>query len=282
MVLRRMALTLAIYSIWIAFGCCQTIHEDDVDYFIGAFKVEDSAGTRIIDVTHFEKYFLTKHYENRRAVFDSMKCHEDRHWVYDWQMLSAQNGEVKCGPRRQYCDEKSLNYRLYIMMDYCGHELQQNVLTVWELFNCDSLRYICGQAGPFNSSIGSARVRFATVFPDSSLLLVVDYGGEGYGGTGFFRGATPDNFRRFYYDEWRFDWESYTPGKYTDIEFDFYGLLGMSVSYEVWETAMYKTVVPDTSKPHGDHFIITIDSTAVHPLDLWRLAKEYFNIAESR
>ena len=270
--------TLIHLMILFSMGQSQTIHRDDLDYFVGAFKRADSSGKQAIDVTHFEKYFVTGDNDRRKGAFDSVKCGGELHWVYDWRRLSSQNGEVRCGSGNRYGSERTRELRFYIMMDFCGHELQENVLTVWEEVNCDSLKYIGGQAGPFNSSIGSARVKYVTVFPDSSILLIVEYGGEGYGGTGFFRGAAPNEFRQFHYKERRFDWESYREGEYTDIEFDLYRLLEVSSSYEVMEKSMYKTVVPDSSKRYGEHFIITIDSTAVRSVDLWRLAKEQLKI----
>jgi hypothetical protein len=261
------AIIALLVILTVPFAIGQTIHKDDIDYFVGAFARIDSLDRESVDCSKFVEWMIVKPEPvpepvKRRRNFDQIKYSNNRHWVYDWEPLTAQNGEVKWN---KYLPE-IVGFRFYIMMDFFGHERKINVLTVWEPVDRDSIQYYCGQFGDFNTSIGGAGVKHVTVFPDSSLLLVVKFAGERYGGYRFFRGVKACEFEEFYRKGWhhpRFQSE----GSYTNIHYNFQHLTGSS--YQVSEVSEYISI-----KYPDQKYRKTIDSASVRIIDLWEMAKK--------
>jgi len=247
----------------------QTIHEDDLDYFVGAFAVVDSSGQTHVDGSKFVDWFLLMPDSAGMRTFREYAFSPDRLWVYDWYALTEQSGEMRWRHRPQYRDSEQVTYRYYIMQDYGGWELQRNVLTIWKPVGCDSLQYVCGQTDDFDTSIGHASVKLMTVFPDGSLLMVVDQSGEIRGAYGFYRGTSPCNFERFYLYTWFTGDEADTVSE--RATFDLRSLTDVS-------SRDYHVYVHNEFLRRPDLHRETIDSVTYQAFDLWRLAKEHFGI----
>ncbi len=269
-VLKIIPTIIILTSITISFSNAQTIHINDFDYFVGSFGRTDTLDRESIDCSRFVEWQLIRpDAAGIRRVLGQIEHSRSRHWVYDWEPLSKQRGNLK---RTRY-RPGSRKFEFYILMDLFGHERKINVLTAWERTGKDSLQYHCGQIGGFDSFIGSSRIERLKTFPDSSTLLVVKNGGEGYSGYDFFRGSTSCAFVNFYGKRWRIPYDE-RGGSYTNIHYNFQHL--RRSSYKVTEVSEYitrKSINPD----YGLYETI-VDSASVRIIDLWEMAKEHFNI----
>jgi len=246
----------------------QTIYLPDFDYFVGCFAVEDTLVRGSIDYSHFIDWRIIKPEENsRRRDFSEITYSKDRYWVYDWDPITDQDGKVKMSIYNYFID----NLYFYILMDYFGHEYQINVLTVWERVGRDSLRYYCGQMGNFDTGIGKATVKHVNIFPDSSILLVINKGGEFGGSYIFFHGTTPCNFVQYYSTKWRYP-NPETAGKYTEAHYDF-----RRVGYPYYQVVEIKEQISIdlllTEEPI-QRFSISIDNVTAKTINLWDMVKK--------
>lgn len=248
----------------------QTIHINDFDYFVGSFARTDTLDRESIDCSRFiEWHILKPEADGIRRDLSPIEYSRSRHWVYDWEPLSKQRGNLK---RKRYRPGLR-KFEFYILMDFFGHERKINVLTAWERIGNDSLRYYCGQIGGVDSFIGASRIERLKIFPDSSTLLVVKSGGEGYKGYNFFRGSSDCDFESFYNKQWGIPYGE-SGGTYTNTHYNFDHL--RRSSYKVTEVSEYitrKSINPD----YGLYERI-VDSASVRIVDLWEMAKEHFNI----
>lgn len=247
----------------------QTIHINDFDYFVGSFARTDTLDRESIDCSRFVEWQLIRPDAAGIRRVGQIEYSRSRHWVYDWEPLSKQRGNLK---RKRY-RPGSRKFEFYILMDLFGHERKINVLTAWERTGKDSLQYHCCQIGGVDSFIGASRIERLKTFPDSSILLVVKSGGEGYSGYDFFRGSTSCDFVKFYGKRSRIPYDEQS-GSYTNIHYNFQHL--RRSSYKVTEVSEYitrKSINPD----YGLYERI-VDSASVRIIDLWDMAKEHFNI----
>ncbi len=258
----------AMIGLLILFGVSnsQTIHVDDFDYFVGCFaRTGDN-----IDCSKFTEWRIIRpDADGRRKAINSIEWSGSRHWVYDWEPLSNQN---RSSSGRRY-RQSSQGFDFYILMDLFGHERQRNVLTAWKRIGKDSLEYHCGQIGDFDSFIGSSRVERIKIFPDQSTLLVIGSGGEGYKGYSFFRGSSDCDFERFYKKQWSIPYGE-SGGSYVNIHYNFEHL--RRSSYKVTEVSEYISIKP--TDPDYGMYETTVDSANVQIIDLWEMAREYFDI----
>jgi len=277
MATRAHRFSLVIFSFLLATSSrTQTIHKDDLPYFVGKYPVsivssEKGKTDKIIDCSQFLEWMIVRpdnKKTKRRSSLENIKSFRDGHWVYSWpdpDRIKRVSGSTEMASR------KLLNLRFYMLMDCCGHRFPGNVLSVWEPVSVDSLRYFCGQRGPFN--ISGARISLVTVFPDSSLLTVVETGGgdaeEAWGGHLFLRGESPCSFQLFYQTAWS---ENEFSSK---NEYAFYDLKHLHPpSYKVVEVTEHLTFA------RSPDYHLHIDSATAKIIDLWELAKEHFHIQE--
>jgi hypothetical protein len=248
----------------------QTIHINDFDYFVGCFERTDPQDRESIDCSKFIEWHIMKPDSlGRNRGLSSIEYSKDKHWVYDWEPLSSQHKSFAGSKYRQ----SSRGLQFYILMDFFGHERKVNVLTAWERTGRDSLRYHCGQVGGFDSFIGSSRIEKIRTLPDSSILLVVKTGGEGYSGYNFFRGSTDCDFVDFYNKRWGIPYGEHG-GSYTNIHYNFQHL--RRSSYRVTEVSEFITI----KSIDPDYYLsqTIVDSASVRIIDLWEMAKRHFDI----
>lgn len=276
----KLSITIQIASWFIVASICsQTVHRNDLDYFVGQLRINNTDSGSFIDCCEFTDWFVERPdlylpISQRRPKLRSVQYSRKHHLVAKLNPLTKQSGKFVwsgrgTGPKEYW------GYRFYILMDYFGHESQSNVLTAWKPSQGDSLTYVCGQIGPFESGIGIAEVEKVTSFPDNSLLLVVYNHGEGYGRYDFFRGESPCRFVRFYSRDFEPYPRHYDLGNYERVIYNFERLL--HPSYQLSEITEVGRLVayPDSS---SEATRIIIDSTTVDIIDLWEMAKEYFKI----
>ncbi len=252
----------------------QTIHIDDFNFFVGCFATRDSGGQNVIDCSKFTEWHFIKPGSDSGWPRESVKHDPGKHWVYDWQPYTEQAGQIKWSGKWKYANHERIKYRFYIMMDFFGHELQRNVLTVWKEVGCDSLEYVCGQAKDFDTGIGHAGVKLVTFFPDSSFLLIVDRGGEGHSCMSFYRGSEPCHFEKFY--ENQSHWHDSETNRVT-YSYDFSQLVSLHGDYEVEELKRYERIFLDGNLLVGK-YQSTTDSMFIKSLNLWIMAKDYFGL----
>jgi hypothetical protein len=259
----------------------QTIHKDDLQCFAGAFAVKypgqhlslDEITGDEIDYSKFIDWrFIYPDSQGFIRGYDSIPYVPEKRWVFfprDWQTIKQFNWN--------YYHPNLTKYKYYIMADYLGHEVQFNILSIWEPVGKDSLRYCGGQFGPFNTSIGGAQVAALTLFPDTSILMAVKLGGEGYVGYSFLRGVTPFKFTEFYKDNENSEgFEDDTSGITIDLLYRF-DHLGLG-SYKITEVKEYYSWRNQRFPSGYDHYKTNLDSSTIAIIDLWQKAKDYFNI----
>ena len=153
-------------------------------------------------------------------------------------------------------------------MDLNGWERQRNVLTIWHREGRDSLRYICGQTGPFDTGLGGAGIKYISVFPDSSILLVVSKGGEGYNIFSFLRGKSFCEFVEFYNSGY-YDYNCKVGKSCVKIIYDL-DKIGWP-NYQTVEVFEYFT--GNEYELKGEYTGIKFDSVDVLILNLWEMAQ---------
>ena len=244
----------------------QTIHKKDLDYFVGCFSTIDILNRRSIDYSKFIEWRIIKPEPGSlRRDFSGITYSKDKHWVYNWNHVVIQDGDVKFNHYYRGFN----NLKFYILMGFSGLG-SQNVLTAWEEVDRDSLSYYCGQVG-FCSGGGSADVKHVNVFPDTSLLLIVSCSCEGYDGYHFYQGKSPCNFKEFYNKTWRSPFgDEY--GKYTNTFYNFEVVIGPL--YQITEVVEYINIIRPPDSDPGGQLLRSIDSTDVNILNLWEIAKE--------
>lgn len=246
----------------------QTIDIKDFDYFVGCFAVKDTLDRESIDCSQFIDWRVIKPGENSpKRDYSEISYSKNRHWVYDWDPITDQDGKVTMSINNYLID----NLYFYILMDYFGHESRINVLTVWERVGRDSLRYYCGLAGNFDTGLGRAGVKHVNIFPDSSLLLVINKEGEMGGSYIFYHGTSPCKFEVFYSTKWRYPHLG-NPGKYTEAFYDFRHV-GYP-NYQVIETNEHISIELLLSEDHYNTLSESIDSVTVKTINLWDIVKK--------
>ena len=262
--------------------CAQKVHVGDIDWFVGRLPVIETDSGRVIECCEFTDWFVDipdLHLPKsvHRPKLRSVKFSRGHHLLADWKPITEQDGEFIWSGRwsnETKDTRKFWRYRWYILIDSFGHERQRNVLTVWKLTTgdrlggSDSLTFVCGQIGSFDSGIGRADVKRVTSFPDGSLLAVVHNYGEGYGRYDFFRGIAPCELELFYSKaSVHFTDADWKHGNSEKVYYNFKRL--MYPSFQLSELIEYG---------HYDDTKLSIDSTTVKILDLWKMAIEYFKI----
>jgi len=246
----------------------QTIHKKDLDYFIGCFPKIDTSGRRTIDCSEFVEWRIAEPDSgSQKRNFNGISYSKDKHWVYRWDRVTEQDGDVKSNHYYRGFDK----LKFYILMDFSGHGNKINVLTVWEEVGHDSLRYYCGQVGPFGSGPGSVKVEYVNVFPDSSLLLVVKGRSEKSDGYRFCRGKSPCNFKKFYNKAWRSPLgDEY--GRFTKTYYNFEELVGPL--YQIAEVTEYIDIILQIDYYQKTTLVKSIDSADVKIINLWEMAND--------
>lgn len=279
----KLFITIQIAS-WLVVAsiCSQTIHKNELDYFIGQLRINNTDSGRFIDCCEFTDWFVERPdphslgAESRPRLY-SIPLSLTHHLLFDWKPITRQRGEFRwsgLGADESVEMEEYWGYRWYIFIDFFGHELQRNVLTVWKLSGSgkkgyfDSLTFVCGQVGSFNSGIGRADVKRVTAFPDGSFLLIVRNHGEGYARYDFFRGNSPCNFEKFYSKSFNpMPGDDFPQGKSVDVFYNLEKVVHPSLRLnEIIEYGYYY---------QNKYFI---DSTTFKILDLWEMAIEHFEI----
>ncbi len=269
--MRNLAIiTALLFNLVFSSGVAQTVHKDDIDYFVGAYARTDSLDRASIDCSSFVEWMIIKprpgeRQQDLRQIEHSLYSRE-KQWVVNLQRKARGDSELKWNRYRR--DLKG--FRFYIMSDYEGWEIRANVLTVWEPVGTDSLRYYCGQVGEFDSPVGQAWVERVGVFPDSSLLLVVKLRGEGYAGYLFSRGLALCSFVEFFSRRWEDgDFEMRRDRAYINIDYDFEHLDGNGLTFQVVELTEFITF-----QRRDRELSKSIDSASVKVIDLWEMAKK--------
>lgn len=262
-------MTFVILTSLISDSYSQIIHKNDLEYFIGCFPRTDTLDRRSFDCTEFAEWYIIKPDSiGKRRDFSKIKQSRDKHWVSNSNEFLIESGTLK---HNRYL--KDLNgFIFYIMMDFWGHELQMNVLTVWKPVGRDSLEYYCGQKGKFDTSIGDAKIERVDVFPDSVILLVANLGGQGCNKVSFFQGKTP-----CYFDEFYIIMENHPISdeviNFTYTYFNFKH--SRRPEYKATEITEYKHLnLVEDDYMHHDSFI-SIDSATAKVIDLWEMAKQH-------
>jgi hypothetical protein len=248
----------------------QRFHRDELDYLVAAFRMPDTLQRDALpDCSEIVEWRIIR--PGADSLRRTVKFSRSKRWVYFPKPLKHDDGQIKKdwrGLPPHGCD--SCEFR--IMMDVFGHESQRNVLTVWQNIGPDSVAYVCGQGEGFNTGIGFGSVRWVTLLPDTSFLLVAELGGEGHQGYSFYRGVSPSHFERFYGNtQW---WDEYDSNM-TRVGYVFDNL--------VWPDH-YVTEVIEYFHPEEIYFgsmrgfDIVIDSATTKVLDLWQLAREHFHL----
>lgn len=261
-------------------AAAQIIHQDELKDFIGWFAFTRVNRDKIIDCSQFEGWMLDGGREDSatQAVLGDINfMRAGHHAVTSGRSPRCKAEEFTWMGR---WNERYVNlrkYRWHILGDSWGHELQQNVLTVWKVVAKDSLKFVCAQTGPFDTGIGSAAVRRVTAFPDSSLLLVLQTWGEGQNGFRFMRGTELCNFELFHAVTFK-SWADDSGRDFKRITYDFEKLI--TDYYRLVETTEYYTVTLDYE--YSEYGREHLDSASVQIIDLWELAREYFDLPERK
>jgi len=266
----RSVLSVSCMLVIVSAAYAQTIHKDDLDYFVGAFAKVDSAGKGIIDCSRFVEWRLIKPDSTGQRNYERIKYSDTLHWVYDSRPITDQGGEVRWHSRPQFRNPSLSGYLFYIFQDFSGWEWQRNILTVWEPTGMDSVRFVCGQPEEFYTGIGRAIVKLVTFFPDSSLMLVADLSGEGAGLYGFYRSRGPCNFGLFHMCKWKSPDDEDT--RWENVTFDLESLTEVGMSYRIFERWEYISTL--LAEAEGANPRIAADSIVYKDIDLWSLARQ--------
>lgn len=195
------------------------------------------------------------------------------HWVtvpYGLEPTDPNGGQPNAQPWLQ-------QYEYYLFIDILGHELQQNILTIWTAFTDDSLRLSCANYsdGVFATSVGTAQILKSAALPDKSVILVAEfYDGEGDHSFRFFREQSECEFSEFY-----------RVGSSSD-DFD---KQGKDYSF-VLDYLQYPSSQCVELLHHLTNVMIVdqgvtfrrreIDSVEIKIIDLWQLARKHYDLSE--
>ena len=258
--------------------CSQTVHRSDLDYFVGQLRINNTDSGRFIDCCDFEDWFVEVPvpYENSgtksRPRLHSIPRSRDYTTYANLKAQRIENTEFKFygsygGEIKEYWWS-----RWMVFHENRGYG-NQNILTFWLRDGRDSLRFVCGQIGPFDGVRARVEVRRVTAFPDSSFLVVVEHRGSEYGRFDFFRALVPCELELFYS-------KLFTPmpgndiarGNSSSVSYNLEKLVHPNYQIsEITEFGRFTTTHLYTEKYH-------LDSTKVQILDLWEMAIEHFNI----
>lgn len=255
----------------------QVIHKDELNCFAGWFDVVESGQDVVMDGSRFTEWFVDDSClaGGRSARLRELSVDLSRRVVTFGRPIDEKaNALTWYGSWGNRADPNWRTYRWVIMEDYFVYEVRRNVMTVWQTLPSDSLEFVCAQAGPFDSWLATAWVRKVILFPDNSLLMVVEKAGEGSNSYQFLRGETPCEFEVFY--EVNFDRCGESPHKnFERVTFNLDKLV--NPYYRLAQTTEYYSMSPDTAvwlENGREH----LDSTKAEVVDLWDLAVEHFGI----
>lgn len=247
----------------------QTIHIEDLDYFVGYYALKDTMDPKSADLSKFVEWMPLYPRSNYRGRdFSSLKFKKGRMRVRNWWPLTDQQGEISGGTRIGGYDR----YRFYLLYSY-PHDPTIGVLTTWEIVDIDSIKYIRGQIGEFNTGVeGQGMVEQVCVFPDTSILLVVKIEEVLTGVHKFLRGSINGDFKTFY------ESEQYRNYVFPDengiiISYDFNEL--DEPLFQAVETIKYFTGISTYDYDHGfaNFGIPRLDSVDTRILNLWEMTR---------
>lgn len=276
----KILITIQIATwLMVASICSQTVHRNDLDYFVGQLRISNTDSGRFIDCCDFEDWFVDvpDPYEfgaiKSRPRLYSISHSKDYYLFANWDSQDEYNTEFRYQGSNGGLPTSYWWSRWMILHDHFGHEKRQNILTVWMREGRDSLKFKCGQIGPFDTWLGKAEVRKATVFPDSSFFVIVEHRGENYGRYDFFRGLAPCELELFYSKSFNpMPGNDIARGNSVNLSYNLEKLVHPNYQIsEVTEFGRYTTTQLYPEKYH-------LDSTKVKVLDLWEMAIEYFKI----
>lgn len=259
----RINIALIFVMIFSSSAVSQTIHENDLEYFVGCFAWTDTTDSESIDCSEFVDWEIVKPsaIDNGRHV-SKFTYLSGKQCVFQWNSCVLQAGEVKGG----IIVEEFWKYKFCIFMDMNGRERQMNVLTTWEETGRDSLRFVCAQNGPFDTNKGWVGLEYVGIFPDSSIFIIVDKFSGGSKNYSFLRGQLFYGFKEFYKSE-NYDEGLISGENRKMIIYDFYKTLGLS--FQTIEVIEY---LSKNKKDDNDKF--KIDSVKTNILNLWEMAQE--------
>ena len=112
--MRSLAVTIAVLLILsVPFSSAQTIHEDDIDYFVGSFARTDSLDRESIDCSRFVEWLIIRPKPGERIRdFRQIKYSWDKHWVFSHEASTRQDGELKWNRYRRDLQD----FTFFIMM----------------------------------------------------------------------------------------------------------------------------------------------------------------------
>jgi len=256
----------------------QTIHNEDLDFFIARLKINHTDSGNYIDCCDFFDWYVNKAsidtaQANHYRRLSSIPRSKDLHLLANWDHQDKQGTELIFGGSYDGKLRKYWWSRWFILHEDLGYEYKTNLLTVWTMSKKDSLDFHCAQMGPFNTSYGGAEVRRVTAFPDSSFLVVVEKRGELHHEFNFLRGLSPCDLEIYYS-------KVFVPIRGNDIargpsENVFYNFEKLyHPNYQISEVTEYGHYI--STNEYLEKY--TLDSTNVKTLNLWEMAKEYFKI----
>lgn len=249
----------------------QTIHIEDLDYFVGYYSLKDTMDLESADLSRFVEWTALYPGPNYRGRdFRSLRSKKGTMMVYNWRLLTEQEGEISGGIRFIGYDR----YQFYMLYSrYLSYDSTIGVLTTWEIVDIDSIKYIRGQIGEFNTGLeGQGMVEQVCVFPDTSILLVVRIEEVLTGVHKFLRGSINGDFKTFYESE---QYRKYVFGGENGIiiSYDFSGL--DEPLFQAVEIVKFFTSVPwdEYGEYDYDFGIPRVDSADTRVLNLWDMAR---------
>ena len=250
----------------------QTIHIDDFDYFVGCFALKDTADHKSADLSRFIEWKSIKpkpNYQGRdiRAI----KRDKEKLWVWNWYALSKQQSEIKVGAGILGFHP----YRFILLYDRFPQEYNIGILTIWEMVGEDSIKYISGHYGDFDTerrAFGS--IELVSIFPDTTILIAAKFPGEYTGIHRFFVGDMNRGFRAFYKSE-QYGTRVFLNETSKKISYDFNELY--ESLYQAVEIIKYVTSISThyTELDQSDFGAPRIDSVTTGILDLWEMAQDF-------
>ncbi len=254
---------------------CQTFHRDDLDYLVAAFHYPDTLQRDARpDCSKIVEWHIIKPGKGERAGRDykPVKFSRTKHWVYYPNPLRPEDGQIKTDWRGDPATYGCANCEFRIMIDWSGHELQRNVLTLWQSIGKDSVTYVCGQPEGFDTGIGFAKVSWLTYLPDGSLFLAAQLGGEGHQGFAFFRSSELCRFERFFSNL-----QYWHEGDTTMIRVSYTFEHLLWPDHHLTEITEY-THTERVRQGNMRSFRVVVDSATTKVIDLWQMAREHFHL----
>ena len=259
----------------------QTVHKDDLGYFVGAFKqvsfLDDTPWRHKmwrIDPGGFVDGRIVRPDSNGRYDYSFVTRDTLYRWVYDWDHLETQKGNDYLFKFNQNVD---FTYRFYFFMDLNGFEMMQNVLTVWRDKGNDSLTFVSVQDSLFYSSMGPTLNEFTVVLPgDTVFLVALKRGGDDdswWGSYNFYMSDSLFQFTEFYKISWDFNTRL---KNFNNISYDFDNfdisnqLLEQKVTYFHYNEESYDANIGDFINP-----VEIVDSIVIDTLKIMDLIQAY-------